>query len=420
MDEDEEEEIFAYDYGEDFPDSLELMAKTLLGGRPTNRTLGPLHQLKILSVASEYRAPTARRAGKGKMLPRSDFEQDMEYESRKNAQKATQRLILPKPKNESSDAFIRRLDAHRNVQEAVIVPMTPPEDEVLFAKRMMAAKANETPNAIVLPKTTRESGAEFEERLEVAKKSPCPLIFQRGAHESGAHFKTRLGAQTKCRKPILPRSSDEPDKGFADRCKMQVVCEKIVHPFDPKREDEHGYFRRLQANKEKSALAFEPGDKKAIDDAIGVEREKKAPSTKEVASDEPSAAELMQQAEAETSQANKKLMEAEAKEAARLKAEEEEKLEAQAEADRVAQRIAEMKVKAAEAQAAADAEAERKKHEFSFERININSIGFMPLKKLLMERGVPKDVVFGAPSKFALQEVAKKWGEELKIEWTTE
>jgi hypothetical protein len=54
---------------------------------------------------------------------------------------------------------------------------------------------------------------------------------------------------------------------------------------------------------------------------------------------------------------------------------------------------------------------------FSLEKIAINTIGFMPLKKLLMERGVPKEQVSACANKFALVEVAKKWGEELKIEW---
>ena len=31
--------------------------------------------------------------------------------------------------------------------------------------------------------------------------------------------------------------------------------------------------------------------------------------------------------------------------------------------------------------------------------------------------GVPKEDVFGAANKFALQAVAKKWGDEIKVEW---
>ena len=52
------------------------------------------------------------------------------------------------------------------------------------------------------------------------------------------------------------------------------------------------------------------------------------------------------------------------------------------------------------------------------EQISVKSIGFMPLKKLLMERGVPKETVFACANKFQLIEVGKKWGPELKIQFT--
>ena len=67
----------------------------------------------------------------------------------------------------------------------------------------------------------------------------------------------------------MPRSADEPEKGFHMRLDMQAACEHVVHPFDPEREDEKGYYRRLQACKDKTALVFEPGDKRAIVAAIG-------------------------------------------------------------------------------------------------------------------------------------------------------
>ena len=36
------------------------------------------------------------------------------------------------------------------------------------------------------------------------------------------------------------------------------------------------------------------------------------------------------------------------------------------------------------------------------------------------EQGVPKEQVFACANKFALVEVAKKWGDELKIQWVEE
>ena len=111
------------------------MGSVMLGGRPTNQTLGPMQQMKILIAAAQYRAPTPRRAGKGKPLPPSEYEGEMETDQRKKTQKEVQRLILPKCSNESPDMFIRRLDAHKNAPEALVPPMRPPEDESCFIKR---------------------------------------------------------------------------------------------------------------------------------------------------------------------------------------------------------------------------------------------------------------------------------------------
>ena len=58
-----------------------------------------------------------------------------------------------------------------------------------------------------------------------------------------------------------------------------------------------------------------------------------------------------------------------------------------------------------------------KHHSFEMEQICLKTIGFMPLKKLLMERGVPKDEVFSCANKFQLCEIAKKHADEMKIQW---
>ena len=61
-----------------------------------------------------------------------------------------------KTRAESADAFIRRLDAHRQAPDAIIPPLAPPETDLLFAKRMIATKGSETPNVILLPLSSRE------------------------------------------------------------------------------------------------------------------------------------------------------------------------------------------------------------------------------------------------------------------------
>lgn len=266
-----QDDIFAYDYGADFPEALTVISAAITGGRPLNRSLGPLQILKIVAAAGEYRAPTPRRPGKGKPLPRVDAEKEMENEARMSAQKACQQLIVPKVKSESADAFIRRLDAHRSAPEALIAPLAAPETDMLFVKRMVAVKATyEAPNMLILPRHARETEAEFEERLALCKKTPCLIVFPRGDEENGVQFRTRMGHQARARRPILPKAAGEPEKGFVERCKLQLSCERVIHPFDPKREDVPGYFRRLSAHKERYGLSFQPGDKKALDTALGV------------------------------------------------------------------------------------------------------------------------------------------------------
>ena len=417
--EEEEEEIFAYKYGADWPTALSDMAGTMLGGRPTNQTLGPVQQYKIVIAAAQYRAPTPRRAGKGKPLPPSDHEGEQETKQRKDTQKRCQRLILPKAATETPDTFIRRLDAHNNAPEALIPPLMAPEDDTLFAKRCIAVKeTTEIPNALILPKNSRENVAEFEERLAIAKKSSI-LIFPRGAHESNAHYKARLNIAKTCRRIIMPKSAEEPERGFHMRIDAQLSNEYVIHPFDPEREDEHLYMRRLQAHKERTGLNFEPGDNKAIVNAIGEEHVHKELARQGTQKNTVAAADVMAQAldeehafhEKEAAEQAKQDEKA-AKEAAALSEKEQEDA-------RVAERIAEMKLKQEEAHRLAEEEA-NKKHSFAMEQIAINKIGFMPLKKLLTERGVPNDQVFGCSNKFALMELAKKWGDELKIQWVEE
>ena len=320
--------------------------------------------------------------------------------------------------------------------------------------------------------------SQFEERLAAAKKSPT-LLFPRGAHESNAQWKVRLGFAAKCKRTILPRSSDEPERGFRDRCEAQLSCMKVMHPYDPKREDEKSFYRRIEANKERTAFAFEPGDTKAINGVLGEEKQKKKAEA-DGSTPAPAAADDLAKQMAEMA----KVREAEdAAEAAAAAKEEEGKAKAAeeaAEAERVEARIADMKkkqqVRAAgvrpvgtapvgtapvgtapvgtapvghsarraecpwaqrpagpclrarghgacgqsargsrplsarhalrsppfaarhlrgsqEMQEAKEREEKEAAKSFDVERIAINQIGFMPLKKLLMERGVPKEQV---------------------------
>ena len=51
------------------------------------------------------------------------------------------------------------------------------------------------------------------------------------------------------------------------------------------------------------------------------------------------------------------------------------------------------------------------------ERVDINGTGFMSLKKMMIERGVPEAEVKGVPNKFALKELAEKYVETCKLEF---
>lgn len=271
-----------------------------------------------------------------------------------------------------------------------------------------------------MPKSNHgENAQEFEERLAAAKTCPT-IIFPRGAHESNSHWRSRLQAQAKSKRPIMPKSEAEPEQGFAERCLMQARCESVVHPYDPKRETEVVYYRRLEACKDKTALGFEPGDTKAIDSAIGPPPKVEHKPAEHHEYEHVEAAADMKKA-LEEAEKTKSLEAASAKmaddEYEKEKAAEKEKEEEEA---RVAQRLAEMKVKQEEERAKKEAEEEEAKKSFGLEKIAINKIGFMPLKKLLQERGVPKEEISSAANKFALMEVAKKHAEALKIEWVEE
>ena len=93
----EEEDNFAFSWGDDFPEAMNAMHMTMVPGHPINPTLGPKQLLMVLADPSEFRAATPRRPGKGKPLPASPSEGEMELQSRRDCQKACRRLIMPKP-----------------------------------------------------------------------------------------------------------------------------------------------------------------------------------------------------------------------------------------------------------------------------------------------------------------------------------
>jgi len=408
------EDSFKFEYGADFPAALDGLSQAILN-RPLGHNFSPAELITQLNIAAEYKERTARRAGKGKRLEPSKFEGEMEVTQRKDAQAAALRLIVPKTKDEIPDVFLRRLDAHRTATEALIPPQTAPETNLDFIKRMVAVKANTEPNVIILPKSDQEGDAEFQSRLEVAKACPN-MVFARGKSESADQFKLRMAQQAKSKQTIMPKAVDESDKGFKKRVETQFVCSFTIHPFDSKREKEEEYIEvRLKAHRELAMMSIEPGDMSILK-KFAAEIKKEAAYEVDVGAiekklgDEKAAKEAAE-AEAEAAkQAEKEREEAEKGAAAReaKMAEEDEKAKTKEEQDaKVAELMERRKAEAAKAREEELANMNRQK---SFEEAEIDfaSIGFMPLKKLLMERGVPKEAVFSCANKVALKEVALK------------
>lgn len=415
------EDTFKYEYGADFPDALDILSMAVQG-RKLGKNFSPVELVQQLNVAAQYKERTPRRPGIGKRLEPSKYEGEQEIESRKRAQADCYRLVVPKAKDEIPDIFIRRLDAHRTATEALIVPMTTPELNTDFVKRMVAVKANEEPNVIILPRGEQESEKEFEERMNVAKETAA-LVFPRGKSETADDFKLRLASQKKAKKTIMPKGANEKPGPFERRCGHQQVNNFVIHPFDPAREDDEKYECRLKAHRDTPQIPIEPGDPVVLKYAEKAAAPQKAaaPAAESVGGGlkESSAVKMTRlQAEtdaalaAEASMASVDISDPEEDAAKATK-------EKEAEEARVKEAMAE-RLKAAEAEreaarAAAEAEASRKKS-FDDEAVDINAIGFMALKKLLMERGVPKDAVFSAANKFALKDVAAK--HDVKIVWT--
>ena len=334
------------------------------------------------------------------------------------------------------------MDAHRAAPDALIAPQGFNEDDTTFIKRMIAVKSNENPDVVIFPKSTFESDKECATRLTAAAKLAASIL-PRGRHESSSQYAKRLAAQERTRVIILPRSEDEPEGSFQERMKLQPKFEFSLHPFDAEREDKPGYARRLKAQLESAYANLAPGDETAIGKLIGA-----APEPERVACTETEAEPTCEskchpkdeRARAGTPQSVRSsheeledddesgqkglghAPEAQIAPVPTVKASSEAAEETSAPIPEVNSDAASprLRLEAEEAAGSVEGAVQEAPSEVQqavgVERIAINKIGFMPLKKLLVERGVPKEEV-GVANKFALKAVADKWAEELKIEW---
>ena len=160
-------------------------------GRPLSKIFSILDLLDELNHGSYCRRPRPGKPG-GKPLAATQDEKEMEVDRRKEAQKACQRLIVPRQPKEDADVFLRRLDAHRNAPEQLFAPQMPGEEPMQACKRLIAGKKNETAGVLLFPKSSHETNKEYEERLAVAESSRVPRCCRRGRR------RTRRPSATRC------------------------------------------------------------------------------------------------------------------------------------------------------------------------------------------------------------------------------
>jgi hypothetical protein len=270
-----DEEKVVYRWGADFPDLLSQLCELTQGrGLPANYS--PLEIVRDLEEAYVHK-PGSRRGGRvtqpGPPLPAGPAEGEEETERRKATQKLQELRvkIIPRPKAEVVDVFLRRLDAHKEAPESVIVPLVPPEEHMQAVKRFVAIKklGAEQRRCVIMPRNAKEDDGNFVARLACSEKSACPLVLPRGVHESKEQFKQRLDMQLRTAVTIMPRGEKEDETLFTTRTQVSAKCKESVHPFDKTREDECMYERRLIAQKNDLELCLTPGDAAAINRLAG-------------------------------------------------------------------------------------------------------------------------------------------------------
>jgi len=438
--------LFAW--GGDYPAIIGSMVREVLG-RPTSENFGPFDLMRTMNETFKHELPvSSRRKGvaqvaKSKALPASRDEREEETTRRKEAQAESNKLILPRPKHEPSELFLRRIDAHRTNPDAIIAPFSlETEEPMQCVKRFVATKNMAHPGLMVLPKVKVETATEFEQRLAVCQKCPS-LVLPRGVHESADDFKRRMAKQAEATAAIMPRSAKEEPTDFQNRCVLAVRCEETIHPYDAARETLSAFECRLRAQKEYSSEALAPGDEKVLKLCPPVlSNVANAPglSSKKV---EP----VQEQQGGEATDAKQK--EEDDEEGQRQQQDDQEpraKLEVEVEAPSAplssgAKPVESAKVESGSAVSSTCAaspskfgqaghtgvvlgptflrpsEPEETKRPSQMEELQVSfaNMGFMPLKRLLIERGVPKEEVNKASNKFLLKEIGDKYAEMYKL-----
>ena len=294
-------------------------------------------------------------------------------------------MILPKGKKETPDLFLRRLDAHKINPMAMLVMRMPPESELDTVHRYIATKENEAEGLLVLPRTEHEGETEFKDRMELATSCPV-IVLGKGENESADDFKLRLSSQAKARAPVMPRSYGEPDKSFKARMELSLQMDGSVPTFHAKVESEREYAVRLRLQKERPDQLLGHGDPLAKDAAKDEAAAAAAAAAKPKAAPPAPAPEPEPEpewTEPEPEPEPKPEPEPEPHAAPKLLPPEPEPVE---------------------------------EVTYELERVDLNATGFMVLKKMLVERGVPEAEV-KVPNKFMLKEVAARHQDTVKLEF---
>eukprot|EP00966_Prymnesium_polylepis_P317323 7331380-Prymnesium_polylepis.2 len=244
----------------------------------------------------------------------------------------------------------------------------------------------------VVPQSNLESDAQYHLRMATAGRVAC-VVLPRVKNESNADFEERMAQQVKSKSTVMPKAPEPP---------------KPKEPEDPEHAD---------AEKEGEAPKAEEGPKASVyavsSAAYSVDLEALNKVRAEQAAKNPASTE-----------------ERKARRQATLKAvlgskgddEDDEPTGASAlskeEADKKVQELVERRKEEQAAREKAKEEAkEAAKDPVNRGKLEVDfaAIGFMQFKKLLADRGAPKDALFGCANKVALKELAMKESETCKL-----
>ena len=243
----------------------------------------------------------------------------------------------------------------------------------------------------VVPQSHLESDAQYALRMEVAGRVAC-VVLPRVKNESSADFDERMAQQAKSKTTVMPRAPEPP---------------KPKAPEEPEHTDAEQEGEPSKAEEAPKASAYAVSSAAYSVDLEALNKVRAEHAAKNPAS--------TQERKAQAARARKAVLglgdeeDDEPTGASSLSKEEADKKVQELVERRREEQLAREKAKA-EAEEAAKDPANRGKLEVDFA-----AIGFMQFKKLLADRGAPKEALFSCANKVALKELAMKESDTCKL-----